>query len=283
MIRRTTLGLAAILIGGSVLAGCSMERLGDVGNRNIRPNSVRFDANGNRVIDKRFANDQMNEMNRVYGRHLNSNNLIGNHQNYRIELSQDVAERLKGITGVESATVILSNANAYVGIETAETSGGPGANADGSSRRSNRMEPQGYPYMHGSTNPGRDADPLRNGMGLKSTRTDTRDANGLRTPIQEPGGLDVQGNRDEGRNSALSPSLKQQVAAEIKRMAPQIERVYVSSSPDFLGRMDRYRSEGEGGKPIQGYIAEFNAMVERMFPIDSGLRISDRADSWIYR
>ncbi|CAM4330304.1 YhcN/YlaJ family sporulation lipoprotein [Paenibacillus tarimensis] len=281
--RRTTLGLAAILIGGSMLTGCSMERMGDVGNRNIRPNSVRFDANGNRVIDKRFANDQMNEMNRVYGRHLNSNNLIGNHQNYRIELSQDVAERLKGIAGVESATVILSNANAYVGIETAETPGDPsGMNADGSSRRSERMEPQGYPYMYGSTNPGRDSDPLRHGMGLKSTRTDTRDANGLRTPIEEPGGLDYPGGGEAG-NTELSEAIKQQVAAEIKQMAPQIERVYVSSSPDFLGRMDRYRSEGEGGRPIQGYIAEFNAMVERMFPIDSGLRISERADSWIHR
>jgi len=64
-------------------------------------------------------------------------------------------------------------------------------------------------------------------------------------------------------------AIKDQIAKEIKQMAPQIKNVYVSANADFVERMGAYMSDYKSGKPIQGYIAEFNAMVERIFPVRS--------------
>ncbi|MFC4810860.1 YhcN/YlaJ family sporulation lipoprotein [Paenibacillus sp. GCM10023250] len=99
----------------TMLTGC-MEKHGELGNRNIRGNSVSYDMNGNRILNTRFANDQMNEMNRVDGHRLNSNNLVGLHKNYRMEMSEAMADRISGIKGVGKAYVMLTDNNAYVAV-----------------------------------------------------------------------------------------------------------------------------------------------------------------------
>ncbi|MBO7744825.1 YhcN/YlaJ family sporulation lipoprotein [Paenibacillus sp. MWE-103] len=107
--------LAAGAMLSTVLTGC-MEKHGELGNRNIRGNSVSYDMNGNRILNTRFANDQMNEMNRVDGHRLNSNNLVGLHKNYRMEMSEAMGERISGIKGVGKAYVMLTDNNAYVAV-----------------------------------------------------------------------------------------------------------------------------------------------------------------------
>ena len=61
--------------------------------------------------------------------------------------------------------------------------------------------------------------------------------------------------------------MKERIAAEVKKMAPQIDHVYVSANPDFITRMTSYMEDVRLGHPIQGFVAEFNALVERIFPV----------------
>src|SRR5690606_38050844 len=181
---RAGAGIAMLVLGATLLAGCS-ETQGDVGNRNIRPNSVLTDGNGNKVIDKRFANDPFNEQNRVYGRQLNSNNLIGRHQNYRLEMGQEIADAIAGAEGLERVTVILTDRNAYVAVsdgggaddgESGTRTRGRGEAGDKEKAGSNHDRTGiAYPRMNGAIDPGRDIDPLQNGMGMRSSRTDSRE------------------------------------------------------------------------------------------------------------
>lgn len=191
---RGLIGTVGLLIA-SLLSGCS-DTQGDVGNKNIRTQSVRQDGNGNRIIDKRFADDIQNQQNRMNGKRLNSNNLIGNHRNYRMEMSRNIADHLNKLDGVQASYVVLTDRNAYVAV------------------RAGRAAPE----------------------------------------------------RDGG--------LKVRIADRVREMAPQTEQVFVSANPEFVDRMSGYMAQVEEGHPIQGFIAEFNGMVERIFPVDSGLRYS---------
>ena len=65
----------------------------------------------------------------------------------------------------------------------------------------------------------------------------------------------------------VTAEMKERIAAEVKKMAPQIDHVYVSANPDFVSRMTSYMEDVRLGHPIQGFVAEFNALVERIFPV----------------
>jgi YhcN/YlaJ family sporulation lipoprotein len=238
MIRRAA-AIAVLAAGALMFAGCA-ETQGDVGNRNIKEKRILKDGNGNLVIDRRFANDQLNEQNRVYGRRLNSNNLIGNHQNYRMEASQDIAERIRKAEGLSDVYVILTDRNAYVAV--------------------NKRIDAGDRLQRGAAG----AD------GLPSSRTGSRAGLNSKSAGGTTGGKDKSGG-----------TLEERIARHVKEMAPMIERVYVSEEPDFVSRMSEYIQTARRGEPIQGFIAQFNAMVERLFPAESGIRIS-RSNSGIY-
>ncbi|GBF77504.1 hypothetical protein PA598K_06058 [Paenibacillus sp. 598K] len=194
MQRIAKLGAAALIIAVAIV-GCVDERQGDIGNRNIRQQQYKKDANGNWIIDKRFAVDQMNEMNRAGSNRLNSNNLIGAHQNYRMEMNSDVSEAVASIPGVRAAYVLLADHNSYCAITM------------------------------------------------------------------------------EDRENVEPPTdVKRQAARIIKELHPQQDRVYVSSDPVFVDRMSMYMNEAQLKRPVQPYIAEFNAMVDRIFPVEAGIQ-----------
>lgn len=77
------------------------------------------------------------------------------------------------------------------------------------------------------------------------------------------------------QSAELGDAVKNKIADRVKSMAPSIENVYVSANPDFQSRMEHYAAEARNGHPIQGFVAEFNAMVERMFPERAGNRTTD--------
>lgn len=112
--------IAVILLSGVIAAaasGCGLEKVGDLGNKNIRTNEARYDANGNLLKDKRFADDQKNDMNRVNGNRLRNNNLIGSHKNYRLEMNAEVSNKLtEEVPEVKASYVLLANQNAYVAV-----------------------------------------------------------------------------------------------------------------------------------------------------------------------
>jgi hypothetical protein len=70
-----------------------------------------------------------------------------------------------------------------------------------------------------------------------------------------------------GTTSAdVSSALKDRIANQVKAMAPDIQNVYVSANPDFVSRMQNFANAVSQGHPIQGLVAEFNALVQRIFP-----------------
>lgn len=219
------IALSAGVLLSTMLVGCS-ENQGDLGNKNIRSNSIRYDANGNLLKDKRFADDQMNEMNRVNGRRLNSNNVIGSHKNYRMEMSEKIAEQITEMDAVKLSYVLLTDHNAYVAVSLDEN------------------EPAGDSKLMSRTNTGY--------MGKEGARMSRR-MSSLST------GQDM-----------LTEQIKDDIANEVKRLRPSVEHVYVSANPDFVGRMNAYMNDVKLGHPIQGFIAEFNSMAERIFPAKSG-------------
>jgi YhcN/YlaJ family sporulation lipoprotein len=223
--RKRIIALSAGVLLSTMLAGC-MENQGDVGNKNIRSNSIRYDANGNILKDKRFADDQMNEKNRVNGRRLNSNNIIGSHKNYHMEMSEKIAESITRMGTVKSSYVMLTDHNAYVAVSLVEE------------------KPSGNPKMMSRTNSGY--------MGKEGVRM-SRQMSTLSTG-----------------HHMLTAQIKDEIAGEVKRLRPSVEHVYVSANPDFVGRMNAYMNDVKLGHPIQGFIAEFNAMAERVFPAKSG-------------
>lgn len=221
----TSLALAAVLA-----AGCATNQ-GDLGNRNIRQNAVRYDANGNLISNinnlnsKRFANDQMNEMNRVNGRRLNSNNIVGSHKNYKIEMSDKIAEKVTQMNTVKSSYVMLTDNNAYVAVSFEDHHNHAGSKA--MSRTNMRSMDNSNGHVH-------------NNMNAMSTGEE-----------------------------ALTEQVKADIAKEVKRMHPTVENVYVSANPDFVGRMNSYMNDVRLGHPIQGFVSEFNAMAERIFPANA--------------
>lgn len=260
--------LTASVALATTLAGCAANQ-GDVGNKNIRQNSVRYDANGNVIrnlaapgtlTNKRFANDQMNEMNRVNGRRLNSNNIVGSHKNYKMEMSEEIANRLVAMNTVKRANVMLTDRNAYVAVSFEDNVGGLNAK---SYSRTNLSSPITDANRHMNGTYGSNGRYGMNGMngtyGMNGTMGGYNNGNnGMR-------GLSMT-DTDESR---LTEKIKSDIAAEVKRLHPSVQNVYVSANPDFVDRMNSYMGDVRQGHPIQGFVSEFNAMVERIFPANA--------------
>jgi hypothetical protein len=102
-----------------------------VGTRGITTNTGKYmtavwgnqtarSGNFSWIRDMRFANDQLNQGNRVDNRRLLNNNLIGPHKNYHIEMSTRAADDIAALAGVNQAYVLVSDYNAYVALDTSE-------------------------------------------------------------------------------------------------------------------------------------------------------------------
>ncbi|MBD3919827.1 YhcN/YlaJ family sporulation lipoprotein [Paenibacillus sp. PR3] len=294
--------IAASVALGTMLAGCAANQ-GDLGNRHpVEQQSVRYDMMGNQIVSKRFANDQMNEMNRIHGLRQNSNNIVGIHDNYRLEMSQNIADSLASKNLVKSAKVMLTNHNAYVAVTLHDGVSPGGSNT--MQRSSLGMTSNGYGSkpLPSTPSPGasfngtmmNNTDVDRTGqlgyrvMGLSNKKHAYKGASGMNS-VPNATGIGVTGaprygtystNNNNGSlyhvrsggeaanaDMQLTEQVKSSIAAEVKRMAPGIDHVYISANPDFVDRMNGYWDDVKAGHPIQGFIAEFNAMVDRIFPV----------------
>ncbi|WP_123039513.1 YhcN/YlaJ family sporulation lipoprotein [Cohnella candidum] len=79
-------------------------------------------------------------------------------------------------------------------------------------------------------------------------------------------------NRSGQMNAAAADvegKLKDKIADRVKAMSPLIQNVYVTSNPEFVDRLTHYSEAAAAGHPVQDYLAEFNALVSRIFPAHS--------------
>ncbi|WP_158606539.1 YhcN/YlaJ family sporulation lipoprotein [Paenibacillus ginsengarvi] len=70
----------------------------------------------------------------------------------------------------------------------------------------------------------------------------------------------------DGRDIDQSSDVKSKVTQQVQAARPDIKHVYVSANPDFVSRMNGYTRDLNAGKPVSGFIDEFGAMVQRLFP-----------------
>jgi YhcN/YlaJ family sporulation lipoprotein len=108
--------------------------------------------------------------------------------------------------------------------------------------------------------------------------------NGNRTSNQNRGneiGTRNRGNNQGGRmgfnqQDEVTEQIKEKIASQVKSVKPDINNVFVSANPDFLNRMNGFVDQVQDGRPLRGFMAEFNTLVERIFPTneepDQGIR-----------
>lgn len=67
-------------------------------------------------------------------------------------------------------------------------------------------------------------------------------------------------------NAALTRRMENEIAEAVRQTNGNIRNVYVSTNPDFMGRMDGYANDIDTGRPATGLFDEFNEAVRRVFP-----------------
>ncbi|CAM4014875.1 YhcN/YlaJ family sporulation lipoprotein [Cohnella lubricantis] len=281
--RKGAAASSIVLSTALALTGC-MANQGDLGNKNIRPNSYR-------AQNTRFAQDGLNETNRINGRQQMNNNIAGLHQNANLELSQDIADRLSSLPEIKSAYVALTNNNAYVAVVEDRNGNGSNNAGNGANGSVTPYSTGATPRDDGSTNPNvfrshYSADGLHyyhkdQISSIPQTGMHTRSKDGVRG-LSAAGDNDVNGNGISNGNANgnfgngttatddIADDLKSKVADIVKGMNPAIDNVYVSANADFYGRMQNFSADVAAGHPIQAMITQFNALVERIFPENAG-------------
>ena len=71
-------------------------------------------------------------------------------------------------------------------------------------------------------------------------------------------------NNDEG--DRISTRVENKIADTVRSVDHSIDRVYVSTNPDFVDRVNRYADDVGNGRPVRGFGQEFGELVNRVFP-----------------
>lgn len=206
----------------------------------------------------------------------------------KMEMSQDLADRVAAMPEVSSANVMVVGTSAYVAVKLDET--------NGKVTTESTQKIRSYSYGSGVQNntsgmlsgSGRPlGDGMNNGVtGGRGTVNGTGAAGGTATATPGAYGSNyTDGTRmsrdiDKGMGTGIgirsaaaddvTQEMKDKIAAEVKKYNTNIKNVYVSANPDFVERADYYAEEVRAGHPLKGFAQEFGTMVERIFPANSG-------------
>ncbi|MFI8491366.1 YhcN/YlaJ family sporulation lipoprotein [Peribacillus butanolivorans] len=71
---------------------------------------------------------------------------------------------------------------------------------------------------------------------------------------------------NDGADKDLTNELKDRIADSVRGADSSVEKVYVSTNPDFVQRMNDYVTDINNGKPVIGFVDEFRDLVTRIFP-----------------
>jgi YhcN/YlaJ family sporulation lipoprotein len=179
----------------------------------------------------------------------------GMHNNTRIRRAQQIADKIAAMDDVRTANVLLTDNNAYVAVVLENDT--DANNNNGANQNANR-------------NGGRTT--LENER-FHNNRTEFLNNNRNNAFINE--------RRGTTRDNDVTIQLKDRISAQVRRVAPNVNNVYVSANPDFVERMNQYGQRIQDGEPIEGLIEQFNVMVQRIFPTNAGddnVRVQDRVN-----
>lgn len=277
---------ATLLLGMTVtgLTGCGSTKNAD---HNMSTKSTR--------------NSTLNNSNR-FGMNSVNDNTMSN-----LRYSKELSDKISKMKQVGSAKVMLTDRNAYVAVSIKD---GNTMNGRNTMNGGNMMN--GGNTMNGtSTN----LDTGINDSTIMGTGTGTGgNMMGLGAPTQNGvtsnvtnqtgGGGNYPTNRDHGygslgtssyglmRGLTTSPApgtgngvggnddnitqeVKDMISDKIKKSDSTITNVYVSANPEFVDRVGGYVSDVSNGHPISGIADEFQTLVNRIFPTQSGSNVNN--------
>lgn len=75
-------------------------------------------------------------------------------------------------------------------------------------------------------------------------------------------------NNENNRNEdgELTEEVKSKISKIVRSVDRDIDRVYVSTNPDFLDLANNYANDLDEGRPIEGFFDQIGNMIERLFP-----------------
>lgn len=219
-----------VMIVFSVLTACNTNneaRQDQSGETTYGMNAARNGSNSPGL----YRND--GDQNQAMQRSMES--MQANHNNTRIENSQEIADQIAAMDGINDAYVLLTDRNAYVAVTI---------NEDEDYGRMGQINPRQL---------GQDRMLNENGRTEGVTH-----------------GSNLQFGEYNTMQNGITQMMKNRVADKVKSLKPEIVHVYVSANPDVTERLQSYVNKMEDGQPVEGFIEEFNAMVQKMFPQESG-------------
>ncbi|MCM3785851.1 YhcN/YlaJ family sporulation lipoprotein [Neobacillus mesonae] len=251
-----TLSVSTALLVMSGLTGCGTNTDHDLNTKNVRNNQVN-DNNGNR-----------------YG--LNANSV---HRTNNLRNSDELSRAVSEINGVGNAYVLLTDNNAYVAVSL---EGGVQPQSTRHHNNRNMMSRDlGHlgakqtgtraPYTTSGIAPGLTNDYSQSNM-VGDTATGSRGAGGIFNPNNvrlndEKGPVPyTKMNHHDAEDEQVTDEMKKKITAKIKKMAPDVKNIYISANPDFIDRAEGYVNDVANGRPISGFMDEFQTMMDRLFP-----------------
>lgn len=248
-----TLSLSTALLVMSGLTGCGT-------------NTDNHDLNTNNVRNNKADNNR-------YG--LNANSV---HRTNNLRNSDDLSKTVSDMDGVGNAYVLLTDHNAYVAVSLKD-----GVQPQSTRHHNNRnmkskdLGSMGVktgtraPYTTSGIAPGLTNDYSQSNM-LGDSANGPRGAGGLFNPnnvrmndTKGPTTYTKMNDHDQAEEE-VSDQMKKKITAKIKEMAPEVKNVYISANADFVGRAQGYVNDVTEGRPISGFIDEFQTMMDRLFP-----------------
>ncbi len=238
----------SLALAGAValsITACADNRQG-AGPNNMRTNNVRPFGFADRG-DMRYK-DSMDHRGRLDANRTGVNwkgtTVNRLHNNTRIEVSQKIASRIAAMPEVDSANVLLTDRNAYVAVVLED-------GMTGTTNNTGRATAPGRANIGGSGIVGRDDRSA-------TPRWFNRDRN------------DIGARENTVLDNDVSAALKARIAAKVKSLKPDVRNVFVSANPDFVSRVNGYVDELRMGRPVRGFIRQFNELVDRIFPTNVG-------------
>ncbi|MGO4274543.1 YhcN/YlaJ family sporulation lipoprotein [Paenibacillus sp. TAF58] len=64
----------------------------------------------------------------------------------------------------------------------------------------------------------------------------------------------------------LTREIEDQIANKVRATDPNIQNVYVSTSPEMADRFNTYVLDVQEGRPVSGFVDQFKEIVARVFP-----------------
>ncbi|MFS1513982.1 YhcN/YlaJ family sporulation lipoprotein [Chengkuizengella sp. SCS-71B] len=227
------------IVAGSLifsLSACTTDNEGAIDNRtgdNINPYGV-YDANdrdGRNYNANRLGMNTRNNILNTDRLNNRASDMRANniHQNTNVRESKKIANAIANMKEVKRANVLLTDNNAYIAVELTD-----------------------------NTNKGMTGKSIK-GKSLKGTSKGNVEYYGL--------GMNA-GKKVRSFSDTMTNEVKKKISNKVKSMDKNVNNVYVSANADFVERINNYMVDIGEGRPVRGFMDEFNTFMNRVFPMN---------------